>query len=59
MNTNGSQYADLLKQSTSTSDQSIIYNLILPNLDPNSVPYIDIDNTVQDRIKWWTINDRS
>jgi hypothetical protein len=43
-------YQDLLNQSTSSSDQSIIYNLILPNLDPNSVPYIDIDNTVQDRI---------
>ena len=47
---NQSGYADLLNQSTSISDQSIIYNLILPNLDPNSVPYIDVNNTVQDRI---------
>ena len=47
---NQSGYADLLNSSISSSDQAIIYNLILPNLDPNSVPYIDIDNTVQDRI---------
>jgi hypothetical protein len=33
-----------------STDQSIIYDLILPNLDPNSVPYIDSANTVQDRI---------
>ena len=33
-----------------TSDQSIIYELILPNLDPNSVPYVDINNILQDRI---------
>ncbi len=47
---NQSGYQDLLNSSTSSSDQSIIYNLILPNLDPNSVPYIDSTNTVQDRI---------
>ena len=47
---NQSGYADLLNSNISSSDQSIIYNLILPNLDPNSVPYIDINNTVQDRI---------
>lgn len=47
---NQSGYQDLLNTSQESSDQSIIYNLILPNLDPNSVPYIDIDNTVQDRI---------
>ena len=50
MNTNGSSYADLLNTSTITTDQSIIYSLILPNLDPNSVPYVDIDYTVQDRV---------
>ena len=50
MKTNGSSYADLLNQSTSTSDKSIIYQLILPNLDPNSVPYVDVNNIVQDRL---------
>ena len=50
MNTNGSSYADLLNQSTSTSDPSVIYQLILPNLDPNSVPYVDVNNIVQDRL---------
>ena len=50
MNTNGSQFADLLNQSTSSSDQSIIYQSILPNLDPNSVPYVDVNNIVADRI---------
>ena len=50
MNTNGSSYQDLLNSTTISSDQSIIYNLILPNLDPNSVPYIDVNNTVQDRV---------
>ena len=50
MNTNGSQFADLLNQSTFSSDQSIIYQLILPNLDPNSVPYVDVNNTIQDRV---------
>ena len=47
---NPSGFADLLNTSTITTDQSIIYSLILPNLDPNSVPYVDIDYTVQDRI---------
>ena len=47
---NPSGFADLLNTSTIASDQSIIYQLILPNLDPNSVPYVDIDYTVQDRI---------
>ena len=50
MNTNGSSYQDLLNTSTITTDQSIIYSLILPNLDANSVPYIDVNNVVQDRI---------
>ena len=47
---NPSGFADLLNTSTIASDQSIIYQLILPNLDPNSVPYVDIDYTVQDRV---------
>ena len=47
---NQSGYADLLNTSTVSTDQSIIYTLILPNLDPNSVPYIDSNYTVQDRI---------
>ena len=50
MNTNGSSYQDLLNTSTITTDLSIIYSLILPNLDANSVPYIDVNNVVQDRI---------
>ena len=32
------------------SDSIIIGTLVLPNLDPNSVPYIDINNTVQDKV---------
>mgnify|MGYP007117568339 CR=1 FL=1 len=36
--------------STVEADEVVIGNLILPNLDPNSVPYIDIDNSVQDRV---------
>ena len=47
---NPSGFDDLLNTSTITSDQSIIYELILPNLDANSVPYIDVNNVVQDRI---------
>ena len=47
---NPSGFADLLNTSTITTDQSIIYSLILPNLDANSVPYIDVNNVVQDRI---------
>ncbi len=45
---NQSGYQDLLNNSVINSDQSVIYILILPNLDPNSVPYIDSNNTVQD-----------
>ncbi len=44
-----SGYADLLNESLLTGD-FVITNLILPNLDPNSVPYIDSTNTVQDLI---------
>src|SRR3954469_25954069 len=47
---NQSGFADLLNTSFLNSDQSVIYILILPNLDPNSVPYIDASYTVQDRI---------
>lgn len=50
MNYNGSNYADLLNTSTVNADEVIIGNLILPNLDPNSVPYIDVNNSVQDRV---------
>ncbi len=47
---NPSGFADLLNESFIYSDQSIIYELILPNLNPNSVPYIDAAYIVQDRI---------
>ena len=47
---NGSGYQDLLNRSIIDADSIIIGTLILPNLDPNSIPYIDSDNTVQDRI---------
>ena len=47
---NGSGYQDLLNRSIIDADSIIIGTLILPNLDPNSTPYIDSDNTVQDRI---------
>lgn len=41
-------YADLLNRSLIETDSIIIGTLILPNLDPNSIPYIDSDNTVED-----------
>ena len=47
---NVSGYQDLLNRSIIDADSIIIGTLILPNLDPNSIPYIDSDNTVQDRI---------
>ena len=47
---NQAGYADLKNSSTVEADEVVIGNLILPNLDPNSVPYIDIDNSVQDRV---------
>ena len=50
MYTNGSMYADLLNKSEISADEVIIGNLILPNLSPDSVPYIDDQNTVQDRV---------
>ncbi len=47
---NPSGYADLLNTSFIDTDYVVIGTLVLPNLDPNSVPYIDSSNTVQDRI---------
>src|SRR4051812_27541741 len=47
---NSSGYADLLNTSYLETDEIVIGTLILPNLDPNSVPYIDSTYTVQDRI---------
>ncbi len=44
---NQSGYADLKNESVIYTDQSVIYILILPNLNPNSVPYIDASNQVQ------------
>ena len=46
----GYSYADLLNSSTVNADSLVVGVLILPNLDPNSIPVIDINNTVQDRI---------
>ena len=50
MNFNGSNYADLLNESTISADEVIIGSLILPNLSPNSVPYIDDQHNVVDRV---------
>jgi len=47
---NQSGYADLKNTSTVEADEVVIGNLILPNLDPNSVPYIAGDNSLQDQI---------
>ena len=47
---NGSGFADLKNESIIEADSIVIGTLILPNLDANSVPYIDSTNTVQDRI---------
>jgi hypothetical protein len=47
---NNSGYADLLNTSYQETDVVYIGTLILPNLDPNSVPYIDNNNTVQDKV---------
>ena len=45
---NQSGYADLKNDSIIDADSIVIGNLILPGLDPNSVPYIDSNNTVSD-----------
>jgi len=45
---NQSGYADLLNQSIIDSDTLIIGNLNLPNLDPNSVAYINGSNNLAD-----------
>lgn len=44
---NNSGFQDLLNTNILEGD-FVVTNLILPNLDPNSVPYIDSTNTVQD-----------
>lgn len=44
---NNSGFQDLLNTSVLEGD-FVVTNLILPNLDPNSVPYIDSTNTVSD-----------
>ena len=44
------QYADLMNTTTIDADEVVIGNLILPNLDPNSIPYVDADHTVSDLI---------
>ena len=50
MDSAGYSYADLLNSSTVNADSLVVGVLILPNLDPNSIPVIDINNTIQDRI---------
>jgi hypothetical protein len=47
---NQSGYADLLNTSIIDATSIVIGTLILPDLDPKSVPYIDSNNTVQDRV---------
>ena len=45
---NQSGFKDLLNISIIDADSLVINQLILPFLDPNSIPYIDSDNTVED-----------
>lgn len=47
---NQAGYADLLNRSIIDSDALVIGTLNLPNLDPNSVTYIDINNNLEDVI---------
>jgi hypothetical protein len=47
---NQSGYADLLNESIINADSLIVNVLTLPNLDPNSVPYIDVNNNLSDVI---------
>ena len=47
---NQSGYADLLNTSTVNADSMIISILNLPNLDPNSVTYIDSNNDLNDLV---------
>lgn len=47
---NQSGFADLKNSSIVNADEIVIGVLVLPNLDPNSVPYIASDNSVQDLI---------
>ena len=47
---NNSGFADLLNTSYAETDSLTVTNLILPNLDQNSIPYIDTDNIVQDLV---------
>ena len=45
---NESGFADLLNSNVIASGQLIVDTLILPNLDANSIPFIDADKTVSD-----------
>ena len=45
---NESGYQDLLCSNVIASGQLIVDTLILPNLDANSIPFIDADKTVSD-----------
>ncbi len=47
-NMDQSGYSDLKNESTISSDSLIVGILILPNLDANSIPFIDSDNTLSD-----------
>jgi len=47
---NQSGYADLLNQSIIDADSLVIGSLTLPNLDKNSVTYIDVNNNLADII---------
>ena len=47
---NQSGYADLLNSSIIDADSLTVGTLILPNLDTNSVPYIDVNNNLADLV---------
>ena len=46
----GYQFQDLLNNSVVNADSMVIGTLVLPNLDPNSVPYIDSSNNLSDLV---------
>ena len=48
MNNQGFNFADLKNESIIDADSLVIETLTLPNLDPNSVAIIDINNNLSD-----------
>src|SRR5947209_10590170 len=45
---NSGTFYDLKNETIIDSETLVVGNLILPNLDANSVPYIDVDNNLSD-----------